>query len=172
MVLDGSLHYVQCVPYAAFLQIFLLFGMIWYFEFNCLPRPNNEMHDDTVFADRFHCQLTMFGIRVLIGLSLHLHAHIINEIDTAKIIAAFCKISHCFHDLIRLHSIVCHVQTTKCTMMWFSMIDFDINWLYLKCVYRYGYLDLWYSYCIWNNCIKKSPLVTGFLLKTIYHAGL
>ena len=29
MVLDGSLHYVQCVPYAEFLQIFLLFSMIW-----------------------------------------------------------------------------------------------------------------------------------------------
>ena len=29
-VLDGWLHYVQCVPYAAILQIFVLFGMIWY----------------------------------------------------------------------------------------------------------------------------------------------
>ena len=29
LVLDGSLHYVQCVPYAEFLQIFLLFSMIW-----------------------------------------------------------------------------------------------------------------------------------------------
>ena len=30
LVLDGSLHYVQCVPYAAIRQIFLLFRMIWY----------------------------------------------------------------------------------------------------------------------------------------------
>ena len=29
MVLDGSLHYVQYIPYAAILQIFLLFSMIW-----------------------------------------------------------------------------------------------------------------------------------------------
>ena len=29
LVLDGSLHYVQCVPYAEILQIFLLFSMIW-----------------------------------------------------------------------------------------------------------------------------------------------
>ena len=30
MPLDGSLHYVQCVPNAAILQIYLLFSMIWY----------------------------------------------------------------------------------------------------------------------------------------------
>ena len=30
LVLDGSLHYVQCVPYAAILQIFQIFSMIWY----------------------------------------------------------------------------------------------------------------------------------------------
>ena len=30
LVLDGSLQYVQCVPYAAILQIFLLFSMMWY----------------------------------------------------------------------------------------------------------------------------------------------
>ena len=29
LVLDGSLHYVQCVPYAKIVQIFLLFSMIW-----------------------------------------------------------------------------------------------------------------------------------------------
>ena len=36
-------------------------------EFDRLPCPNNEMHDDAVFADRFRYQLTMFGIHVLIG---------------------------------------------------------------------------------------------------------
>ena len=30
MVLDGSLQYVQCAPYAEILQICLLFSMIWY----------------------------------------------------------------------------------------------------------------------------------------------
>ena len=30
LVLDGSLHYVQRVPYAAILQIFQFFSMIWY----------------------------------------------------------------------------------------------------------------------------------------------
>ena len=29
LVLHGSLHYLQCVTYAAILQIFLLFSMIW-----------------------------------------------------------------------------------------------------------------------------------------------
>ena len=67
MVLDGSLNYVQCVPYAVILQIFLLFAWFDTGKFNCLPCPNNEMYDDAVFADRFRYQLTMFGIRVLIG---------------------------------------------------------------------------------------------------------
>ena len=30
MVVDGLLHYVQCVTYTAILQIFILFSMIWY----------------------------------------------------------------------------------------------------------------------------------------------
>ena len=63
------------------------------------------------------------------------HAHIAYKIDTDKIILTFFRISYCLHDLIRLNSIVCHVQTTRCTMMWFSMIDSDINWLCLKCEY-------------------------------------
>ena len=99
--------------------------MAWFdtVEFNWLPFPN------------------MFGIRVLIGLSLHLHAHIAYKIDTGKIIAAFCRISYWMHDLIRLNSIVCPVQRTRCTMMWYLIIDYDINWLCLKCIYWWGYLD-------------------------------
>ena len=45
-------------------------------------------------------------------LSRPVHARIAYEIDTAKIGAAFCRIAYCLHDLIRLNSIVCHVQTT------------------------------------------------------------
>ena len=51
------------------------------------------MYDDAIFADRFRFQLAMFGIRVLIELSLLLHAHIAYEIATTKIIAAFLRIS-------------------------------------------------------------------------------
>ena len=72
-------------------------------EFNRLPCPKNEMYDDTGFAIRFRNQLTMFGIRVLIWISRLLHAHIAYEIDTAKIIAAFLRISYCLLDLIRLN---------------------------------------------------------------------
>ena len=85
------------------------------------------MYDDAVSADRFRYQLTIFGIRVLIGRSRLLRAHIAYEIDTDKIIAAFFRISYCFHDLKRLKSIVYHVQTTRRTMMRFSLIDSDIN---------------------------------------------
>ena len=61
------------------------------------------MYDDAVFANRFHYQLTMFGIRVLIWQSRLLHAYIAYEIDTAKIIAAFFRISNCLLDVIRLN---------------------------------------------------------------------
>ena len=85
------------------------------------------MYDDAVFADRFHCQLTMFRIRVLLFLSRLLRAHIAYGIDNAEIIAAFFRISYRLHDLIRLNSIVCHVQTRRCTIMRFTLLDSDIN---------------------------------------------
>ena len=111
-------------------------------EFNRLTCPNNEMYGDAVFAIRFRYQLAIFGMRVLIWLSRLLHAHIAYEIDTDKIIAAFVRISYCLLDLIRLNSIVGHDQTTRYTMMQFSMIDSAIIWLcFLECVYWYGYLD-------------------------------
>ena len=90
------------------------------------------MYDDAVFADRFHYQLTMFGIKVLIGLSGLLHALIAYETDTDKIIAEFFRISYFLHDLIRLSSIACLVQTTRCSLMRFSLIDSAINFLCLE----------------------------------------
>ena len=71
------------------------------------------MYDDADFAVRFLCQLNVFGIRVLIGLSRLRHAHIAFETDGAKIIPEFCRISHCLYDLIRLNSIVYHVQDVR-----------------------------------------------------------
>ena len=120
-----------------------LYCLAWFdnVEFNRLPCPKNEMYDDAVFASRFHYQLAMFGIRVLIWLSWPLHAHIAYITDGSNIIAAFCRISYFLHDLTRLNSIVGNVQTTRCTMIWFSMIDSDINWLCLKRAYSRNYLD-------------------------------
>ena len=135
LVLDGSLHYLQCVPYSAILQIFYCLARIDTVKFNRLPYPNNKMEDDDVFTVRFRYKLTMFGMLVLIWLSRLFHAHIGYEIDTAEIIAAFFRISYCLHDFIRFNLIVCHVQTARCTMMWFSLIDSDVNWLCLKCVF-------------------------------------
>ena len=66
------------------------------------------MYDDVLFADRFRYPMTMFGNRVLIGLSLLLPAHISYETDTAKIIAAIRRISYCLRDLIRLNLFVRH----------------------------------------------------------------
>ena len=134
-----------------------LYCLAWFdtVEFSRLPYPKNEMYDDAVFANRFHYQLTMCGIRVLLWLSRFIHAHIAYVIDTDKIIAAFFRISYCLHDLIRLNSIVGYFQTTRCTMLWFSMIDSDINWLCLKYVYSRAISTPWYSYNIWNSYIKN-----------------
>ena len=68
------------------------------------------MYVDADFAVRFLYQLNAFGIRVLIGLSRLRHAHIAYETYGAKIIPEFCRISYYLYDLIRLNSIVCHVQ--------------------------------------------------------------
>ena len=86
----------------------------------------NEMYDDAVFANRFHYQMTMFAIRVLIWQTRFFHADIAYVIDTDKIIAAFFRISYYLLDLIRLNSIVCHDQTTRYTMMQFSLVDSTI----------------------------------------------
>ena len=120
-----------------------LYCLAWFdtVEFNCLPCPKNEMYDDAVFAIRFRYQLAIFRMRVLIWLSRLLHAHIAYEIDTDKIIAAFFRISYRLLDLIRLNSIVCQDQTTRYTMMQFSLIDSAIIWLCFECVYWYGYVD-------------------------------
>ena len=92
------------------------------------------MYDGVVFADRFRYQFAMFNNTILIGLSLLLHAHNAYEIDAAKIVVALCRISCCLYDLIRLVSIACRVQTTKYTMMQYSLIDSAIHWLWLGIV--------------------------------------
>ena len=66
------------------LPTFLLFAWFDTVEFNHLPCSNDKMYDDGVFADRFQYKLTMFGYRLLIGLSRLLHAYISYEADTAK----------------------------------------------------------------------------------------
>ena len=140
LVLDRSLQYVQCLTYAAVLHIFLLFSMISYCRIQSRAVSKRQEVRWCSFCWSIPYQLTMFGFRVLIGLFRLLHTHIVYETDSTKIIALLCRISRCLHDLIWLNSIVCHVQTTRSTMIWFSMIDSDINWLCLKRVYWYVYL--------------------------------
>ena len=64
-------------------------------EFNRLPCPNEKIYDEEVSSDRFHYQLTMFGIRLLVWLSRLQHAHIAYEIAVAKITTEIGRISHC-----------------------------------------------------------------------------
>ena len=135
LVLDGSLHYVQCVPYAAILQICILFSMIWYCRIQ-LPAVSKQRDVPWCgFRRSIPLSIDYVWNTSIDRLSRLLHADIAYEIDNAKIIAAFLPTFLLFlHDLIRLNSILRHVQPTKFTMMWFSMIDSDINLLCLKCV--------------------------------------
>ena len=130
-----------CQNHRSIFPNFLLFAWFDTLELNRLPWSNNKIYDDADFADRFRYQLAMLGIPVLIWLSWLFHAHIAYITDSAKIMAPFCRISYCLHDFIRLNSIVGYFQTTRCTIIWFSMIDSDMNWLCLKCVFSRGYFD-------------------------------
>ena len=130
-----------CQNHRSILPNFLLFAGFDTHVFIRLPCSNKKMYEDAVFADRFRYQLVIFGIHLLIGQSRLLDIRIAYETDGAKMIAAFWRISCCLHDFIRLNSIVCHVQRARCTTLWFSMIDSGSNWLCLKCIYWYGYLD-------------------------------
>ena len=123
------------------------------------------MDDDAVLADRYRYQLTMLGIPVLIGLSRLLRAHIAYEIDTAIITAALIWISYCLNDLIRLNSIVRHVQTTKCTMIGFRCsIPLSIECVWNSSMDR-AISTLSCSYCIWNRwCQNHSRIMPNFQL--------
>ena len=78
-----------------------LYCLEWFdiVEFNRLLCPNNRMYDDEIFADRFRYPLAKFGNGLFIGLSRLLNAHIAYEVDSAKIIAAFDRITYCLYDL-------------------------------------------------------------------------
>ena len=75
---------------AAFNRISYCLALFDPVEFNRLPCPNEKMHYDVVFADRFRYPLTMFGNCLLTELPRLRHAHIAYEIDTVKIIPESC----------------------------------------------------------------------------------
>ena len=135
LVLDGSLHYVQCAHYAGMLRIFQLLAWFDTVEFSRLPCSNEEKYDHVVIIERWLYQLTRFWDQLLIVLSPLIHAYIAYKIDSAKIVSVFSRISFWLYDLILSNSIAWRVQTTRCTMMQFSLIDSDMNWLCLEGVY-------------------------------------
>ena len=121
VILTPSCSYCKwnryCQNYRRILPYFPLFVWLYTVEINRLPCPHEKIYDVVLFADRFCYPLTISGYRVLIGLSRLLHAHSAYEIDTSKIIAAFCRIFYSLCDLIRLNLIVFHVQTTRYTII-------------------------------------------------------
>ena len=154
-MLDGSLHYVQCVSHASIVQIFLLFSMIWYRR---IQSPAVSIRQDVRWCN-FHWWIKL-SIGYVWNYCIHrasrfFHAHIAYETDTAKIIAACCRISYSLHDLVRLNSIVAMFK------------PHDVRWCGLRCSipilidYVWSvYVDKaistsWYSYCILNSYIRN-----------------
>ena len=116
------------------LHDFILSNSIWYCRIQ-LPAVSKQ-RDVRWCSFRWSIPLSIEYVwnSSIDRLSRLLHAHIAYEIDTAKVVAAFWRIYYFLHDLIRLKSIVSHVQTTRSTMMWFSMID-SISIDYVRSVY-------------------------------------
>ena len=65
----------------------------------------------------------MFETRLLVRLSRLLHADIAFEVAVAKSPPKYVEFSIVLHDLNRLDSILCRVQTNRCTMITFPLID-------------------------------------------------
>ena len=65
-----------CVAYAEFVQISLSFSLLEYVDFKHLPRQKDKSYDEEDFAIRFRFKFTVFDMRLLVGLSWHLRAHI------------------------------------------------------------------------------------------------
>ena len=120
-------------------------------EFNCLPSPSNDVRWCGF------CYSIPLSIDYVWNLSIDrlyrlLHAHIAYEIDTAEIIAAFCRISYCLRYLIRLNSIVCMIKQQD--IRWFGFcwsIPISIWSVYIDRAIS----TPWYSDCKWNSYIKN-----------------
>ena len=151
LVWDGSLQYVQCAPYAKILQIFLLFRMIWYCR---VQSPAVSKRQDVRWCnlnDRFRYPLTMFENRVLIRLSRLLHAHIAYETDTAKIIAACCRIHivcMIIYGWIQLPAVFKRQDVRWCRFRWSLPLSIDYVW---KSSMDRATSTPLCSYCIWNR---------------------
>ena len=72
--------------------------------------------------------------------------------------------SYCLHNLIRLNSIAWRVQTTRCSMMRFSLIPLTIDYVWNSSIDR-AITTPSRSYCIWNRIIQiHRSILPKFLL--------
>ena len=138
--------------FCRFLYCFAWFDTV---EFNRLPCPKNEIHDDAVFAIRFRYQFTMLGIRVLIWLSWLLHAHIAYIPDFAKSSqhsAEFPIVCMILYGWIQSSAMIKQQDVRWNGFQWSILISIEYVWS----VYIHGAISThWYSYCIWN-CYTKN----------------
>ena len=125
----------------------------------------NEMYDDAVFANRFHYQLTTFGIRVLIWISRLLHAHIVYEIDTAKTIAAFSEfpiVCLIWYARIQSSAMFKHQDIRWCGFRWSIPLLIGYGW---NSGIDLAILTPSCLYCIYNRwCQNHRSIPPNFIL--------
>ena len=155
-----SCSYCICNRYwqnhRSILPNFLLFAWFDELEFNRLPCSNNKIYDDAAFADRFRCQLAMFGIRVLIWLSwlLHVHTAYIWQMvpKSSQHSAEFPIVCMILYGWIQSSAMFKQQHVRWYDFQWSILISIDYVWS----VYIHGaILSPWYSYCIWISYIKN-----------------
>ena len=135
LVLDGSLHYLQCVTCAAILQIFILFSMIWYCR---IQSPAVSKQRD----------VRWYGFRYSIPISIGYLWNACIDMAISTPSCSYCMwnrywqnrrsilpnfLLFAWFDTLELNRR--HDQATRYTMMQFSLIDSAIIWLCLESVY-------------------------------------
>ena len=152
-----------CQNRSSILPNFLLFAWFDTLEFSRWQCSNNKMCDDAVFALRFHYQLTMFRIRVFIGLSQLLHANIAYVIDSSKIFAAFLMNFLLFgwFDTVEFNRLPCSNNKMYDDVVFDDRFRYQLT--YVWSVYI-GMVISTSSYwcCIWNSYIKNRHLLLAW----------
>ena len=117
-------------------------------EFNRLPCLKNEMYDDAVFGIRFHHQLTMFGIRVLIWLSrffmliLHMSQMLTKSSQHPCEFPIVCLI---WYGRIQSSAMFKQQDVRRYGFQWSILLSIDYVWS----VYFHRAISThWHSYCI------------------------
>ena len=135
--------------YSKILQIFVPF--VWFDtgEFNRLQFANDKMYDDAVFADRFHYQLTIFRIGLLVCWYCTWKK---TELPKSSHSAEFSIVFMIWYDWIQSYAMFKTQDVRWCRFR--SSIPTSIDNVWSRCIDP-AISTPWYTYWIWNSYIKN-----------------